>query len=283
MLSPWNAVPDDFDLEDYLERYADFIVSDPYGLAGQWGSVGAGTVFHEVHLDLGCGKGISTVAYANDKPDVLIVGMDVDRICIAVSAWRAAQAGVRNVVFAQIPDDSLAGFFDPGELSTIYLNFPTPHPKGREAHLRLAYFKRLEEYRRLLAPDGELRLRTDNHAFFRYSLGQLEAVGFDMQTVSFDARSELPAGFETDYERRAVEMGATICELIAKVGEESDDVPTSCEGSRTFADAAAALPESLYDYLTDEDLDGDGYVPSEMQRAVTAMRRTRRQKAATEK
>ena len=283
MLSPWNAVPDDFDLETYLERYADFMVSDPRELAGQWGNVRVGTVFHEVHLDLGCGKGISTVAYANDKPDVLIVGMDVDRICIAVSAWRAAQAGVRNVVFAQIPDESLAGFFAPDELARIYLNFPTPHPKGREAHLRLTHASRLEVYGQLLAPGGELHLRTDNHAFFRYSLGHLEAVGFEVQTVSFDARSELPAGFETDYERRAVEMGATICGLIAKMGEESGGALSSGEGSRALSDAAAALPESLYDYLTDEDLDGDGYVPPEMQRAVTAMRRTRRQKAATEK
>lgn len=316
MLSPWNAVPEGFVLEEYLEKYAGHIVRDPVAYAGCWRMLDALSVsgapnhadpadssisanpaslqYSEVRLDLGCGKGISTVARALEEPDVLFIGADVDRVCIAVSAWRAAQAGAKNAVFVLLDDaepSELSDIFTPGELSVIYLDFSTPHPKGREANLRLTCGERLGVYGNLLAAGGEFRLRTDNHAFFDYSLGQLAMVGFKVCEASRDARSEMPESYETDYERRAVGMGARICALVATPpGEICDSEaghpvgPPSVGCSNSFLESESSakergvcLSDSLYDYLTDEDLDGDGYVPPEMRRAVTAMRRTRRQ------
>jgi tRNA (guanine-N7-)-methyltransferase len=266
MLEPWSALPDDFVLGEYLERYADHIAADPARYAGRWATSWRphGGAWREVRLELGCGKGAFAVGSALAQPDVLFVGIDVDRVCIAVAARVAAERAAANAVFAAYDDGQLARLFAPGELSRVYLNFPTPHPKGREASLRLTYADRLVTYRALLADDGLLSVRTDNQAFLSYSLAQLDMMGWKVCRTSADARVEFPTVPESGYERRAVGKGARIHALIAS----PDGIPVS-------ADPGDPPPSSLYDYLPD-DLDGDAYIPPEMARGIAAILRNRR-------
>jgi len=292
MLSPWSSMPDDFTLEGYLERYGVVVERYPQRYAGLWRDATRGlgggeaypdTPFREVRLDLGCGKGAFTVGSALREPDVLFIGMDVDPVSVAFAARLAVEADLHNLLFVPGREGVLQRMFAPGELSTIYLNFPTPHPKGREAHLRLVHRSRLDVYAGLLAKGGLLRLQTDNHALFAYTLGQLDRAGWRVTAATEDARSEFPATPETGYERRAVAMGATICALDATPGEAPgtrDVTATPPAGTRNASAGARMgipepLSESLYDYLP-ADLGSLGYVPPEMARAVAAMRRTPR-------
>lgn len=162
MLSIWSETPADFALEEYLERYGDAIEACPERYAGIWAkacypltakvcsSIAGETVgpsYREVRLDLGCGKGAFTVGSARRKTDTLFVGIDIDPVSVAIAARLAVGTGTHNAVFVPGRDGTLQSFFAPGELSTIYLNFPTPHPKGREASQRLTYAGRLRTYR----------------------------------------------------------------------------------------------------------------------------------------
>lgn len=266
MLEPWSTLPDGFILEEYLGRYADHIASDPARYAGRWAVSWQppGGAWREVRLDLGCGKGAFAVGSALAEPDVLFVGIDVDRVCIAVAAGLAAERDAVNAVFATYGDGELLRIFAPGELSTIHLNFPTPHPKGREAALRLTHAGRLAAYRTLLADDGQLSVRTDNQAFLSYSIAQLGMMGWRVCRTSNDARAEFPTVPESGYERRAVGKGARVHALIAR----PDGVPVP-------TDPAGAPSASLYDYLPD-DLDGEAYIPPEMARGISAILRNRR-------
>lgn len=267
VFSPWSSVPDDFSLEGYAERYAANLIGDPSELAGKWGrSLAAGDhgEYREIRLDLGCGKGTFAIGCALAEPDVLFVGLDIDPVCVAVAARRASEADARNAVFAAIPDGLLSRVFTPGELAVIYLNFSTPHPKGREAGQRLTHASRLVEYRSLLTEGGTVHLRTDNPAFFAYSLGQLQQAGFRVLAQSTDAQAEMPALPETDYERRAKAAGARVHAVMATPW---------CD---LQVDAVPQLPASLYEYLP-EDLDEHGYIPPEMARGVAAILRTREQ------
>lgn len=268
MLAPWSRIPEDFILEEYLERYGDFLEAHPATYAGSWADAcrmlgGAGTpgAYRQVHLDLGCGKGDFTVTSALREPDVLFIGTDTDPIAVACAARSAAESGARNIVFVPGRDGALPDVFAPGELSTIYLNFPTPHPKGREAGLRLTCQERLAEYRTLLAEGATLAVRTDNLPFFSYTLAQLERAGYMVLEKTGDAQAEHPDIPQTAYERKAVASGGRISAVRAMPGAEPSHI-----GDKPS--------DSLYDYLPD-DLDSMTYVPPEMARAIRAIRRTK--------
>lgn len=266
MLSPWSGMPADFVLEEYLERYGTVIESRPTRYAGIWAQAchpltEADAGYREVRLDLGCGKGAFTVQSALQYPDVLFIGIDTDPLSIAFAARLAVESNTHNVVFVPGRDGTLGTCFAPGELAIIYLNFPTPHPKGREAPLRLTSPERLIGYRQLLEEDGLLKLQTDNRPLYAYTLAQLAATGYEVLVSSENAREELPAAPQTAYERRAVEMGASICAITATPGPAPEQIDRTA-------------PTSLYDYLP-SDLDDLGYVPPEMTRAVAAIRKTR--------
>ena len=153
----------------------------------------------------------------------------------------------------------MASFFGPGELSAIHLNFSTPYPRKKDAELRLTDWRRLVEWRGLLADGAELRLKTDSRPFFDFSLEMLDAAGYGI-TWSTDEGAALPDEPVTEYEERLTELGAEVFALGA--------VPVREPGSE---------PErkSLYDYLP-ADLSELGYVPYGMGPAVENLRNFQR-------
>ena len=80
-------------LEERYDWYADAIELDAPARAGKWIETFCSEV-RELHLDLGCGKGQFAVAQAQRHPDVLFVGLDYDRICIARAAQKACELGL---------------------------------------------------------------------------------------------------------------------------------------------------------------------------------------------
>ena len=186
MRTPRCRLPKDFSLEDRLAGCAQAVEFDPASWRGRWrewapvsgapgatepasDSDGVGVVgparYERVVLDLGCGKGEYTVACAQQHPDTLFVGLDVEGVCVMRGAERALAEGTRNAVFIWADDPDLATLFAPGELDGILLNFPTPFPKKKKAPLRLTYLDRLMAYRAILAPGAGVRLRTDSLPF----------------------------------------------------------------------------------------------------------------------
>lgn len=214
--------------------------------------------FKRVVLDLGCGKGEYTVACAKRVPEVLFVGIDVDPICVLRSAEEAVRQGVGNAVFVHDPDPDLARYFAADELSAILMNFPTPFPKKKRAHLRLTYVDRLMAYRPLLADGAPIRLRTDSQPFRDFSLTQLELAGYQVKWSTDAVRALFPDEPESAYERKLVAKGAPVLGFAAVPGP----APASVEQT---------APLSLASYLPD-DLDSLTYVPHGMQGTVENMR-----------
>ena len=214
--------------------------------------------FKRVVLDLGCGKGEYTVACAKRTPDTLFVGIDVDSICVLRSAEEAVREGVDNAAFIHDPDPDLARYFAPGELSAILMNFPTPFPKKKRAHLRLTYADRLMGYRALLAPGAPIRLRTDSQPFRDFSLTQLELAGYEVSWSTDRVREMFPNEPESGYERKLVAKGAPVLGFAAVPGP----VPERIEQT---------APLSLASYLPD-DLESMTYIPHGMQGTVENMR-----------
>ena len=76
------------------------------------------------------------------------------------------EAGVPNAIVVPGTGMKIDEYFSPEEVSVIYLNFPAPFPRIRQAKMRLTDAERLMQYRNVLAKEGVVRLKTDSHATF---------------------------------------------------------------------------------------------------------------------
>lgn len=257
-------LPRNFVLEERLARYADAIELEPKRLAGCWAQACAPLTtdglggFDEVRLDLGCGKGAFLVAAAAREPNVLFVGMDLEPLCIAYTAQHVTEAGLRNVVVVPGKGSAVRDVFGEGELSCVYVNFPTPFPRKREAGKRLVILERLLEYRHAMAPGALLRLRTDSQPFRDFALTQFELAGYDVVWSTDDARAERPDDPTSEYEERLASQGARVREVWATPAREAQNPRQTAE-------------LSLVEYLPG-DLFANGYVPHGMERTVENLR-----------
>lgn len=271
--------PKNFVLDERLERYRDAIEYEPARWAGRWTQAtapsigaedGSAPAFREIRLDLGCGKGSYLVAAAQAEPDVLFIGIDMQPVCIAYAAQRVCEAGIKNALLVPGNGEKLAHMFAPGELASLTLNFPTPHPRKREAAERLTTLDNLLGYRPLLAEGGTIVLRTDSEPLFDYSLPQFEAAGFTVRWTSHDVRADHPSIPMSEYEERLVEEGATVHGICGALGCEP--APEQLEAGRE------RMLDSLYDYIPDDLYEG-AYIPHGMNFAILAFRNRRRNQA----
>lgn len=280
-----------FSFAKRFQGCSDWICCDGAAWAGRWnawapGGAVRGKAFSHVVLDLGCGKGEYTVACAKLRPDVLFIGFDVDAVCTLRAAEAAAAAGADNAVFLmdgvpsfeEHPEQAhasrasackgarsgapaeidLSTVFAVGELSALLMNFPTPFPKKKKAHLRLTYLDRLMEYRSLLGLGAGVRLRTDSQPLRDFSLTQLELAGYEVTWRSDDVRAEFPDEPWSAYERKLTEQGACAFGIAACPGPAPEHVEQTA-------------PLSLVSYLPDN-LDQLEYVPHGMQGCVENLR-----------
>ena len=280
-----------FSFANRFRECSDWICCDGAAWAGRWAAWAPGgavrnQLFSHVVLDLGCGKGEYTVACAKLRPDVLFVGFDVDAVCTLRAAEAAAVAGVDNAVFLmdgvpsfeEHPEQAhasrasvrkgarsgapaeidLSNVFAVGELSALLMNFPTPFPKKKKAHLRLTYLDRLMGYRPLLGRGAGIRLRTDSQPLRDFTLTQLELAGYEVTWRSEDVRAEFPDEPWSAYERKLTEQGACAFGIAACPGPAPEHVEQTA-------------PLSLVSYLPDN-LDQLEYVPHGMQGCVENLR-----------
>lgn len=220
--------------------------------------------FREVRVDLGCGKGAFIIESAQREPDVLFVGVDAEPLCIAYTAQHIMEAGIRNAVAVPAAGNALPRIFAPGEVACIYLNFPTPYPRKREAAKRLVALERLFEYRDILATGGTIRLRTDSQPLRDFYLTQLKLAGYRVVHLSEDERTAHPDDPASEYELRLVAQGAQVLSVWATPGPG----PAPEHVVQT-----ASL--SLVDYLPD-DLFAGRYVPHGMQQTIVNLRNRKR-------
>lgn len=211
--------------------------------------------FAEVRIDYGCGLGDFLVESARREPGVLFYGVDCEDFCLGIARGRIEEAGLENVRTLLVEEGCrLDGLFAPGSVSMVYLNFPTPHPRARDARRRMTHLDNLLAYRRILAPGGAVRIKTDSQPLRDYTLVQLKAAGYRLEWSVDDVREALPDDPVTGYERKAAERGATSFGIQAVPDAEPDE-------------AASPASSSLYDYLPD-DLESLRYIPADMERSV---------------
>ena len=206
-------------LDARLERCASLLIEAPADHSGRWAeSFGA---FSDLHVELGCGKGRFTADVAAANPEILLVAIERDPSALVMAMELAISRGLGNVRFLLGDVGMLGEVFAPGEVGRIYLNFPDPWPKSRDAKLRLTAPNFLRRYASVLAPGGELQFKTDNTPLFDWSVERFTDEGWTLRDVTHDLHAEGLTGILTGYEAKFVAEGMKINCLVAVRTEET--------------------------------------------------------------
>lgn len=200
-------------LDARLEKCAAVTVERPEEYRGRWReNFGS---FKAVHVELGCGKGRFTADCAAGSPDVLLVAIERDPSALVMAMELALSRGLENVRFILGDVTMLGEVFAPGEIDRLYLNFPDPWPKSRDAKLRLTAPNFLRRYASSLSEGGELQFKTDNTPLFDWSVEQFAAESWALHDVTHDLHAQGLVGILTGYEAKFVAQGLKINRLVA--------------------------------------------------------------------
>ena len=170
-----------------------------------------------VELEIGCGKGGFIIQTAKERADTNFLALEKMSNVILTPMERVKQEAIPNVKFLNIRAECLPCYIPENSLDAIYLNFSTPLPKLGYATQRLTHRNFLQTYKKLLKRGGKIVQKTDDRAFFEFSLQEYAAAGFVVKQADYDLhKNGNPAGnVVTEYEKKWVEQGKPIHLAIA--------------------------------------------------------------------
>lgn len=171
-----------------------------------------------VHLEVGCGKGGFVNAMARLHPDINFIAVEKISNVMIEGCESAIALGIKNVHFLICAAEVLPKYIPEGSISRLYLNFSNPLPKLGYAKQRLTNPRFLKIYKSLLSDGGEIWQKTDDEAFFDYSLQSYEEEGLHVLSVCRDlAAQPFEGNVITEHERLFMDQGKKIYRAVVRV------------------------------------------------------------------
>jgi len=208
-------------LDNRLKKCSKLLIAEPEENHGIWLNK---YEFNDLHIELGCGKGLFTSDSAAICPDILFVALEKTANVLVVAMERTGQKQLNNVLFINRLADDLASFFASGEVSRIYINFCDPWPLRRHEKRRLTGKRFLDIYKQILKTDGEIHFKTDNLALFEFSIAEFKRCGFILSELSYDLHKNKPVGIMTDYEMKFHKNGVPILRCVATKDKQHGNI-----------------------------------------------------------
>ncbi len=217
-------------------------------------------------VEVGAGTADLSCKLARLYPERNFIAIDVKSDRLYAGAKAAQQDDLRNILFVRAQLRQVRELFEPGSIDELWVTFPDPFPRVRQAKHRLTHPAFLRVYGELLkdgtpgarpsssqrpsaqtAPQsagnadvvltkvqhrpGILRFKTDNRELFLWSLEQLVAEGWVIRELAFDLhKSDLPDDYKatTYYERKFMAHDISINYVSAcPPGDQSSPVGRS--------------------------------------------------------
>jgi len=180
--------------------------------SGSWGQ-------RPLVLELAAGNAQFSLELARRNPDKNFIAIDIKSDRLYTSARRALEEGLENIAFVRMHMNDLGRLFIEKSVNEIWLTFPDPYPKKRDAKHRLSDKLFLQQYRKILKDTGSLRFKTDNRDLFLWSLEQFVAEKWQITELTFDLHeSSLAEEYRimTYYEQKftAEEIPINFCSLV---------------------------------------------------------------------
>lgn len=199
-----------------------YLIGEPSTHKGAWQSFFPRK--QPVWLEIGCGKGVSTVRMAHENRDVNVIAIDEVKHVLAVSIKNAeAEYGedpVDNLLFSSVDAMFINDTFAPEDgIERIYINFCNPWDQNAKHHKRrLTHTRQLMQYRGFLKPDSEILFKTDDDMLFIATKRYLKECGFEVTYETDDLHaSGYSPNYVSEHEKKYTEQGMKIRFLIAKM------------------------------------------------------------------
>ncbi|CAN5388803.1 tRNA (guanosine(46)-N7)-methyltransferase TrmB [soil metagenome] len=173
-------------------------------------------------LELGCGKGEYSVALAQRNPEKNFLGIDIK----GARFWRGAKTALvenlGNVGFIRSQIELIDLLFAENEIEEIWITFPDPQIKYKRTKHRLTNTEFLQKYKKILKPDGIVRLKTDSEFMHGYTLGLLHGEGHEVLHANHDVYKndyspKEVIDIQTFYEKQYLEKGKPITYIEFKI------------------------------------------------------------------
>lgn len=171
-----------------------------------------------VRVEIGCGKGKFICELAAKQKNVNFVAVEKVSNVIIDACERAVREKIENVYFINSAAEVLQKYFKPHTVEKIYLNFSNPLPKEGYKKQRLTHPKFLKIYREILISGGEIIQKTDDEAFFDFSLESYKSEGFEIVEICRDLKSNPVEGdVITEHEAKFMSEGKKIFRAAVRV------------------------------------------------------------------
>ncbi|WP_395654307.1 tRNA (guanosine(46)-N7)-methyltransferase TrmB [Flavobacterium sp.] len=190
------------------------VVGDQFPLKGKWNN----EFFkndNPIVLELGCGKGEYSVGLAERFPEKNFIGIDIKGARFWRGAKTAIETGMNNVAFVRTQIELIHHIFTQNEVSEIWITFPDPQIKYKRTKHRMTNAAFLDNYKKILKPNGLMHLKTDSEFMHGYTLGLLHGLGYEVLYANHNIYKNEGAPAEvteiqTFYESQYLEVNKSI-------------------------------------------------------------------------
>ena len=148
-------------LEPRMEKCADIRIQEPETYKGKWRSLMPEC--KALWVEVGCGKGKFTAETAQANPDVLLIAVERCREAMVVAMEKAQSMGLKNVYYIDMDVAKIEEIFERGEMDRLFINFPDPWPRKKNAKRRLTHRGFLDKYCRTVREGGEIHFKPITH------------------------------------------------------------------------------------------------------------------------
>ena len=206
-----------------------FYIDNPEEFKGKWKQQFKNA--HQIHLELGCGKGQFIAQMASNNLETNYIAIDLVDAMLGLAKRNIEQVYAEkkiepeNVILTRYDIERILNIFDKEDgIERIYINFCNPWPKGKHRKKRLTHTRQLEKYKQFLKSDGEIYFKTDDDDLFNSSLIYFEECGFNIIKKTYDLHKEpiFEQNIETEHEKMFSEQGIKIKALIAKLNNKKE-------------------------------------------------------------
>ncbi|MHC4268905.1 MAG: tRNA (guanosine(46)-N7)-methyltransferase TrmB [Planctomycetota bacterium] len=159
-----------------------------------------------ITLELACGKGAYTIAFAEKYPDRNFIGVDIKGPRLWSGCIAAQERGLNNAAFIRTEILDLADYFAKGEVDEIWITFPDPFLENSRIKRRLTSTRYLAAYKEVIKEGSSIHLKTDSTPLFDFSLKSLIKNKWAIEEKTFDVydneKRHEDIYIKTDYERK---------------------------------------------------------------------------------
>lgn len=192
--------------QDEILNNSSKYVKEPENNKGSWKQAG----FDELHLEIGIGKGAFIAEKARRNPNVLFVGIELNKGVASLAVKKIGRFEeendtiLNNLKVIDFDALKLEDIFEENEVDKIYLNFSDPWPKKKHEKRRLTSDDFLKVYKNILKEESVIEMKTDNRYLFEYTIKNINKNRLSIEYLSLNLHKDIEDGKLKDEEPNIV-------------------------------------------------------------------------------